>query len=275
MSTFRDVPGLTLTAKQQQVLAAAVTTPAVTDSLQRITEQMLDEVPVLAAFHRRIAEAFTTPVERAHAEHAERSRLISDAFRPVATARMSVATAPDLQPVFDRIVKRQQDWAAALAVPLAQGFGSAAWTSTSVPMDLFAGLQRIRVVSPLPVELPDVAGWDRLARLVSEGRFDAATVAAAETDVAGDAETSEAIDGAAEMLAQQRPERSVAQWRKTIVVAVWAMWILALAGAGWVVPAELIAAISAAVGKAAQVTGEAAGGWVDRRSVTGQDVEDR
>lgn len=275
MPTFRATPGLTLTPKQQAALTAAIVTPAVTESLQRITDQMLEPMaPTLAAFRRRIAEAITTPVERAHAEHVERSRrLISDAFGQVATTRVSVATAPDLQPMLDRVAKQQHAWAQALAIPLAQGFSSAAWPSAATA-DWAAAWQRVRVVSPLPIEVPDLTGLDRLAELVSEGRFDAATLAVAETQVAGDAEISEAIDETAEALAAQRPERSAAQWRTAIVVEVWAMWLLALVALGVVVPTELVTAISLAVGKAAQVTGEAAGRWVDRRTITGQDVED-
>lgn len=292
MPTFRDVPGSGLTAEQQRILAAVVATPAVTDSLQRITDQMLEPMaPVLAAFRQRIFEAISTPVERAHTQHAERTRhllegvlqpehnersrhLIEGVLRPTANARVSVATAPNLQPVFDRIAKRQQDWAKALAVPLAQGIGSAAWTTTPGTADLFAAMQRMRVASPLQVELPDVAGWTRLANLFDEGRFDATTLEAAETQVAGDAEISEAIDETAEALAAQRPEWPAAQWRRVIVLEVWAMWVLALVALGVHVPSDFMAAITLAVGTAAKATTEGAGRWVDRRTITGQDGED-
>lgn len=264
MPTFRATPGLNLTTKQQEVLAAAVTTPAVTESLQRIAEQMLAPLtPVFAELHRQAAASIPNDLQR---QFAERQRsVLADALRPAIATRVPVIA---LNPIFDEIARRQRDWARRLAVPLVPN-AEAAWSA-----GLFAGLERIRVMSPLQVELPDVAGWDRLAELVSEGRFDAPTVAAAETEVAGDAETSEAIDEAAEMLAQQRPERSATQWRTAIVVGVWSMWILALAGAGVVVPAPLMAAIGLAVGRAAQVTAAGAGDWVDRRSATGQDGDD-
>jgi len=261
-----DQPGLT--EEQRAALVRAFSTPAFRRSMEQLREQI----------NRPLAGAFQQLNEQAAANIAaqmepvlQASRLRNEALLKTIQPQLLTHVAAQkrmrsaLEPMFAQIAERQREWAKALAVPLmANAHAQSQLAGLVVNPEFTRSLQRISELSPLRVELPDADGFDRLSGLLEEGEFDAETLSAAEVGLAAEAELSEAIDEAAELLSRARPWIPRKRARQMVVVWVWLMCTAALTVVAVAAPSTIATAVGLA-GLASPEAAKKAGEKFDRR----------
>lgn len=231
-----------LTDEQRAALVRAISTPALTASLERMQRQfrsMADQVN--GAFGHTMA-AQLGPVLKA-------SRIqttIGESLRPLIEQQLN--TRKLMEPMFAQIAAQQQQWAKTLAVPLmANAQLQARMAGMLVTPELTTALQRINEISRVRLELPNEEGIDRVSRLIDSGEIDAATLETAEAGVGSDADMAAAIDEAAEVLARERPWMSRERARQVVIVWVWLMWTAGLVAIAVAAP-PIVGAITGAAG---------------------------
>lgn len=248
MTTFIAADGdddePSLTDEQRAALVRAVSTPALTASLERMQRLFRPIAEQVNGSFGRAMAAQLEPVLRA-------SRIqttIGESLRPLIDQQLH--TRKLMEPMFAQIAAQQQQWAKAFAVPLmANAQLQAGMAGMLVTPELTAALQRINEISRVRLELPDEEGIDRVSRLIDSGEIDATTLETAEVGVGADADMAAAIDEAAEVLARERPWMSRERARQVVIVWVWLMWTAGLVAIAVAVP-PIVATITGAAGLA-------------------------
>lgn len=195
-----------LSDEQRAALLRAISTPALTASLERMQSQFRSiAAQVNGSFGRAVA-AQLEPVLRA-------SRIqtsIGESLRPLIAQQLN--TRKLMEPMFAQIAAQQQHWAETLAVPLmANAQLHARMAGMLVTPELTEALQRINEIARVHLELPDTDGINRVSGLINSGEIDATTLETAEAGVGSDSDMAAAIDEAAEVLARERPWMSRAR----------------------------------------------------------------
>lgn len=249
-----------LSDEQRAALLRAVSTPALTESLERMQSQL-----------RPIAEQVNGSLSRALAAQLEpvlsTARLqasIRESIRPLIEQQMD--TRKLMEPMFAQIAAQQQQWAETLAVPL---MANAQWQArvagSLVTPELTAALQRITKIARVRLELPDTDGIERMSGLIDSGEIDATTLETAEAGIGSDADMAAAIDGAADVLARERPWMSRKRARQVVIVWVWLMWTAALVAIAVAAP-PIVGTITGAAGLAgSKDVAKKAGAEFDKR----------
>lgn len=220
------------TGEQRAALVRAVSTPALTASLERMQRQFRPIAEQVNGSFGRAMAAQLEPVLRA-------SRIqttIGESLRPLIDQQLH--TRKLMEPMFAQIAAQQHQWAKTFAVPLMTNAQlQAGMASMLVTPELTAALQRINEISRVRLELPDEEGIDRVSRLIDSGEIDATTLETAEAGVGADADmAASAIDEAAEVLARERPWMSRERARQVVIVWVWLMWTAGLVAIALAVP---------------------------------------
>ena len=264
MATFTAADGddgePRLSDEQRAALLRAISTPALTASLERMQSQFRSiAAQVNGSFGRAVA-AQLEPVLRA-------SRIqtsIGESLRPLIAQQLN--TRKLMEPMFAQIAAQQQHWAETLAVPLmANAQLQARMAGMLVTPELTEALQRINEVARVHLELPDTDGIDRVSRLIDSGEIDATTLETAEAGVGSDSDMAAAIDEAAGVLARERPWMSRARARQVVIVWVWLMWTAALVSIAVAAP-PIVGTITGAAGLAgSKDVAEKAGQEFDKR----------
>ena len=227
MTTFTAASGddgePRLTDEQRAAILSAMSTPALTASLERVQSQLRLISERVNGLVGRAVAAQLEPVLRA-------SRIqtsISESFRPLIEQQLN--TQKLMEPMLAQIIVQQQQWAEKLAVPLmANAQLQAGMARMLVSPELTSALQRINEASRVHLEFPDTDGFDRVSELIDSGEIDGSTLETAEIGVGSDESLVVAIDEAAEALARERPWMSRERARQVIVVWVWLMWTVCL-----------------------------------------------
>jgi len=268
-STASDDDQPRLTEEQRAALVRAISTPAFMRSLEQVQEQI--NRPFAGAFQQLSEQARATiaaqmePLLRASSL---RNEALLKTIQPQLFAHVAAQKQMQsvLEPMYAQIAERQREWAKALAVPLmANAHTQSQLAGLVVNPEFTRSLERISALSRLRLELPDAAGFDRLSGLLDEGEFDAETLSAAEVGLAADAELSEAIDEAAELLSSARPWISRKRARQMVVVWVWLMWTAALTVVAVAAPSTIATYVSLAGLPAGPEAAKKAGAEFDRR----------
>ncbi len=233
-----------LTDQQRAALLRAVSTPALTASLERMQTQFGSIAEQVDGSFARAVAAQLEPVLRASGIQTT----IGESLRPLIEQQLN--TRKLMEPMFAQIAAQQQQWAKALAVPLmANAQLQARMAGMLVTPEFSAALQRINEISRVRLELPDEEGIDRVSQLIDSSEIDATTLETAEVGVGSDADMSAAIDEAAAILARERPWMSRERARQVLVVWVWLMWTAGLVAIAVAAP-PIVGTITGAAGLA-------------------------
>ena len=264
MATFTAADGddgePRLSDEQRAALLRAISTPALTASLERMQSQFRSIAAQVNGSLGRAVEAELEPVLRALRIQTS----IGESLRPLIAQQLN--TRKLMEPMFAQIAAQQQHWAETLAVPLmANAQLQARMAGMLVTPELTEALQRINEIARVHLELPDTDGIDRVSGLIDSGEIDATTLETAEAGVGSDSDMAAAIDEAAEVLARERPWMSRARARQVVIVWVWLMWTAALVAIAVAAP-PIVGTITGAAGLAGSkdVT-EKAGQEFDKR----------
>lgn len=249
-----------LSEEQRAALVRALSTPALTASLERMQSQFRSIAEQVNGSFGRAVAAQLEPVLRA-------SRIqtsIGESLRPLIAQQLS--TRKLMEPMLAQIAAQQQHWAETLAVPLmANAQLQARMAGMLVTPELARALQRINETARVHPELPDKDGIDRVSKLIDSGEIDATTLETAQAGVGSDAAMAAAIDEAAEVLARERPWMSRARARQVVIVWVWLMWTAALVAIAVAAP-PIVGTITGAAGLAgSKDVAEKAGQEFDKR----------
>lgn len=260
------------TEEQRAALVRAISTPALTESLERFNSQFARMAQqVVGSQFRSIAEQVNGTIGQAFASQLapvlKASRIqtsIGESLRPLIEQQLN--TRKLMEPFFAQIAERQHEWAKALIGPLsAHADLQARMAGMLVTPEFTAALERINEVSRVRLELPDADALDRLSGLIDSGEIDEETLETARSGLDADAAMAAAIDNAADVLARERPWLSRERCRQLVVFWAWLMW-----AAGLVVVAVAAPPIIDTMAAAAGVSGsrdvaKRAGQEFDRR----------
>ena len=232
-----------LSDEQRAALWRAISTPALTASLERMQSQFRSIAAQVNGSLGRAVAAELEPVLRALRIQTS----IGESLRPLIAQQLN--TRKLMEPMFAQIAA-QQHWAETLAVPLmANAQLQARMAGMLVTPELTEALQRINEIARVHLELPDTDGIDRVSGLIDSGEIDATTLETAEAGVGSDSDMAAAIDEAAEVLARERPWMSRARARQVVIVWVWLMWTAALVAIAVAAP-PIVGTITGAAGLA-------------------------
>lgn len=258
-----------LTKEQQAALIRALSTPAFTNSLNQLQKQINGPLAnALQQLTRPIAAdvaAQAIPVLKAfQLQNKAATRVGAPQLLAQVTQQSGVRLA--LEPMFTQIAEQQRQWAKALAIPLMEmARAQSRLAGLVINPEFTHSLEHINDLSRLRLEFPTAAGFERLAGLVEDGEFDAATLEAAETGIVAEAQLSAAIDAAAEALFLARPRITRKRARQILVLWVWLMWAAVVTGVALVMPPPIGTFISLAGTPTGPKTVKKAGDEFDRR----------
>jgi hypothetical protein len=250
-----------LTEEQRAALVRAFSTPAMTESLERIGRTIR---PFVAKINTQCNEVLVAQLEPVLRASAIQMSNIGESLRPLIEQQLH--TRRIMEPLFAQIAERQQEWAKALIGPLSASADlQARMAGMLVTPELTAALERINKLSRVRLEMPDADGLDRLSKLIDAGEIDEETLATAEAGLVSEAALAAAIDDAADVLARERPWMSRERWRKVVVVWVWLMWTAGLVAISMAAPPIVGEVASAAGLLASKEAAEKTGKVFDRR----------
>jgi hypothetical protein len=233
-----------LTDEQQAALLRAMSTPALTASLERMQSRF-----------RSIAEQVNGSVGRTVASQLEpvlkASRIqtsIGEGLRPL--IEQQLRTRRLMEPMLAQIAAQQQQWAEKFAVPLMANVQlQEQMAGMLLTPQLTDALQRINEIARVHLDFPDMDGIDRVSGLIDSGEIDATTLETAEAGVGSDVDMVAAIEEAAEVLARERPWMSRERARQVVLVWVWLMWTAGLVAIAVAAP-PIVGTIAGAAGLA-------------------------
>lgn len=233
-----------LTDEQRAALMRAISTPALTASLERMQSQVRSIAEHVDGQFGQVVAAQLEPVLRAARVHTS----IGESLRPLIEQQLN--TRKLMEPMLAQIAARQQQWARALAVPLMTNAQlQARMISMLATPELTDVLQRINEITRVHVAFPDADGIDRVSGLIDSGEIDAATLKTAEAGVGSNVDMVAAIDEAAEVLVHERQWMSQERARQVVIVWVWMMWTAALVAVSVAAP-PIVGTITGAAGLA-------------------------
>lgn len=237
-----DQPGLT--DEQQAALLRAMSTPALTASLERMQSRFRSIAKQVNGSVGRTVASQLEPVLKA-------SRIqtsIAESLRPLIEQQLS--TRKLMEPMLAQVAAQQQQWAEKFAVPLMANVQQQEHLAGRlVTPELADALQRINEIARVHLDFPDMDGIDRVSGLIEAGEIDATTLETAEAGVGPDVDMVAAIEEAAEVLARERPWMSRERARQVVLVWVWLMWTAGLVAIAVAAP-PIVGTIAGAAGLA-------------------------
>lgn len=264
MATFTAADGdddqPRLTDEQRAALLRAISTPAFNASLERIQSHIRSIAEQVNGQWGHLAAAQLEPMLKA-------SRIqmsIGKSLPPLIEQQLNIQKL--MEPMLTQIAAQQQQWAQALAVPLAANAElQARMTSMLVTPELNDALRRISESARVRLEFPDAEGIDRVSGLIDSGDIDAATLETAEAGVGSDVDMVAAIEEAAEVLVRERRWMSRERARQVVIVWIWLMWTAALVAIAVAAP-PIVGTITGAAGLAgSKEVAKKAGEQFDKR----------